>query len=949
MYIKSVTAQAFGALFEQTLPLSPGLTVVHGDNETAKSTWHAAIYAALCGRRRGRGAMKLDDKEFAELRRPWHADGWKVRCEVVLDDGRTVTLQHDLDGKVDCRASDERGRDLSNEILFEGAPDGSKWLGLNRRTFAATACVNQAELLRVLDAAGDLQKDLQRAAATAGKDETAAAALDALKKYRAEHVGSDRSTSNRPLRRALQETEQARQSLTQAREAHDDYLRLVVELDQAQQVAAHAVEQSKAAQTALAAADQLAEAVHDLEVAEQTAAQARAVAAAHKSKAEGSSARGSRAHKLLATLPERPPPSALDDDDVAQQVWRALGAWESAPPVPHLSGETSSLLRGRLAALPEFPQGERLLDPDVERLRDDYLKAQAVLDASRRNAPSLPRVGAAALPTVGEYGADTVADSGRSVGPAPPWIALGGALLALGVLLLILGQPLAGSAALVAGAALGAARLLRRSTGSGISVRRHSSTGTGGATPDGSEQLASQARALAARETCERWLFGHEEAQSELAARAAAFADTLARRGYVDGDIIGAYSAYERACAANALQAREAEGRSILARQLEERIAAEQAANRAQQIRAASLAELRRVSSRAGVNTPDDTDELFRRLLEWIEQRRASREQLEDQWRRWQELQALLDGMTVHDLDTIAAADQRAADEAERQARAATDQVVARRDVIAQAPSDDGEFVSASSTSGAPLRTAPAGAPAKDATVPLLEAAAARRLLTRRRSELEAAVARERQLGEECSRYQGQVAERERCLPSVAEAEEVSNRAATELHRLRSLDEVLDVTAHYLAEARDKTYTDLAPVLNAALDRWLPEITNGRYQHATVDPQTLEVRVELPSGELRVADRLSVGTAEQVYLLLRIALAEHLATQSTVCPLLLDDVTVQADPIRTEAILTMCKALADDGRQVVLFAQEPTVAAWAEQHLDFSRNSVIRLELAAAA
>ncbi len=58
----------------------------------------------------------------------------------------------------------------------------------------------------------------------------------------------------------------------------------------------------------------------------------------------------------------------------------------------------------------------------------------------------------------------------------------------------------------------------------------------------------------------------------------------------------------------------------------------------------------------------------------------------------------------------------------------------------------------------------------------------------------------------------------------------------------------------------------------------------------------MAVRVESETGALRRAELLSVGTAEQVYLLLRVALAEHLASRSTVSPLLLDDVTVQADP-----------------------------------------------------
>jgi ABC-type histidine transport system ATPase subunit len=65
--------------------------------------------------------------------------------------------------------------------------------------------------------------------------------------------------------------------------------------------------------------------------------------------------------------------------------------------------------------------------------------------------------------------------------------------------------------------------------------------------------------------------------------------------------------------------------------------------------------------------------------------------------------------------------------------------------------------------------------------------------------------------------------------------------------------------------------------------------------------------------------------------------------------LLLDDVTVQSDPTRTEAILRMCKALADEGRQVVLFAQEPSVAAWADSNLDGEQHTLVRLTVLSAA
>ena len=56
--------------------------------------------------------------------------------------------------------------DVSGEIIYDGAPDGSRWLGLNRDTFGATAIIRQSEVLAVVENAEMLQEALQSAAAT---------------------------------------------------------------------------------------------------------------------------------------------------------------------------------------------------------------------------------------------------------------------------------------------------------------------------------------------------------------------------------------------------------------------------------------------------------------------------------------------------------------------------------------------------------------------------------------------------------------------------------------------------------------------------------------------------------------------------------------------------------------------------------------------------------------
>jgi uncharacterized protein YhaN len=183
-------------------------------------------------------------------------------------------------------------------------------------------------------------------------------------------------------------------------------------------------------------------------------------------------------------------------------------------------------------------------------------------------------------------------------------------------------------------------------------------------------------------------------------------------------------------------------------------------------------------------------------------------------------------------------------------------------------------------------------------------------------------------LREDAAIAHGKRQDRGLTLACVAEAEERLALAQQELARVRALEATLHATRGYLQEAQDTVHRSIAPTLQATLLRWLPTVTDGRYTQAAVDPETLRVTVKTGSGKWVQASRLSVGTAEQVYLLLRVALVIHLSDPDTSCPLLLDDVTVQADEQRTHALLEALAQIATQ-RQVILFAQEPAVQRWA--------------------
>jgi uncharacterized protein YhaN len=197
---------------------------------------------------------------------------------------------------------------------------------------------------------------------------------------------------------------------------------------------------------------------------------------------------------------------------------------------------------------------------------------------------------------------------------------------------------------------------------------------------------------------------------------------------------------------------------------------------------------------------------------------------------------------------------------------------------------------------------------------------------------------------QEASRLGGEAHQLREGLPSVAAAEEAVAAARAELSRVESVATVLDRTLDLLRQSEEQVHRDLAPVLKEAVRAALPRITDGRYVDAAVDPRDLRVQVkEATSGQWREAARLSEGAREQVYLLLRVALAEHLVTTGETSPLFLDEVTAQADDGRRDALLGLLHDLSRD-RQVVVFTHDTRIAAWAAEHLDTERDALVDLD-----
>jgi DNA repair exonuclease SbcCD ATPase subunit len=394
---------------------------------------------------------------------------------------------------------------------------------------------------------------------------------------------------------------------------------------------------------------------------------------------------------------------------------------------------------------------------------------------------------------------------------------------------------------------------------------------------------------------------GLSAARQRSASAQASLVNALHARGVDPGaDPVAATVAYQSACLERAEEAARAATRPALDRELEAARAAERMATDRERGRLDAERELRAAADAAGIGLGPDASlpEVIAGLEAWRTERSAQAEVAERGIREYEELTGLLDGRTLADLE--AEAERLSAAAAALETRAA--------------PAD---FVAAGSAAGGP----PNGAAVDEAIV------AAE---VERHREAAAALA-------------GALEVRAADLIDVAEAEEAAAAARLRLERVIELAGIIDETMALLETAQRQVHRDLAPLLADAIREWLPVLSDGAYVEAGVNPADLSIEVkERATGAWRQARLLSGGTREQIYLLLRIAMAQHLVTTAESAPMLLDDVTAQADSDRREAILDMLLTMAAD-RQLVLFTHDDAVRAWAERRLAGDPHRLIEL------
>ena len=137
-------------------------------------------------------------------------------------------------------------------------------------------------------------------------------------------------------------------------------------------------------------------------------------------------------------------------------------------------------------------------------------------------------------------------------------------------------------------------------------------------------------------------------------------------------------------------------------------------------------------------------------------------------------------------------------------------------------------------------------------------------------------------------------------LDDLAQIEEELVITEEEYDSLMKKNNSMIVVKQALEEAYEKMKKDVTPMFTNSLSENISRISNNKYNKVSINDEN-GMMVELQSGEYVPAERLSLGTIDQLYLSLRLSMNTEVSSENM--PVILDEAFAYYDDERLENIL----------------------------------------------
>ena len=140
---------------------------------------------------------------------------------------------------------------------------------------------------------------------------------------------------------------------------------------------------------------------------------------------------------------------------------------------------------------------------------------------------------------------------------------------------------------------------------------------------------------------------------------------------------------------------------------------------------------------------------------------------------------------------------------------------------------------------------------------------------------------------------------------------------------VNALNEAIKIALLTLKESIAEFSSDYKEILAGEIGKHLSGFTGGKYSRLSLDDDFVPT-VSLPEQEDIETQRLSVGTRDQLFFAMRLALSAELA-RNTRFPFILDDPFVNFDDERLNSAIDVLKRIST-GRQIIILSHDQRLA-----------------------
>ena len=197
MKVEEIKINAFGTLKNKEINLSDKINIIHGKNESGKSTLLTYIKTAFYGISRNKNGKEISDYDKYK---PWSGEEFSGKIKYTLDNGEQFEIFRDFNKK-NPKIYNAKLEDVTNQLNIakkEGSHFFFEQVGIDENIFTSTIMAEQQEVKLSEQRQNILIQKIANIAGTGNSNMSYNKAKDRLNKKQLDEVGTER-TQGKPI------------------------------------------------------------------------------------------------------------------------------------------------------------------------------------------------------------------------------------------------------------------------------------------------------------------------------------------------------------------------------------------------------------------------------------------------------------------------------------------------------------------------------------------------------------------------------------------------------------------------------------------------------------------------------------------------------------------------------------------------------------------------------